>query len=192
MGFGVLILTGGASSRMGTDKAALEWAGLRAVDRLARLARDVGAASVLTAGARTYGLPAVDDEAPGGGPVAGVAAGCRALADAGCDRALVLAVDAPTITAEDLAPLIEAPAPGAAYAHLHLPLALYLSAMPKAAGPGWSMARLIAEVGLSLVEPAADSRLRLRGANTPAERAALLAELAVRERAQPACRSDKI
>jgi molybdopterin-guanine dinucleotide biosynthesis protein A len=184
MGFGVVILTGGASSRMGTDKAVLEWAGVRAVDRLERLARRLGAASVLTAGARSYGFPGVGDEVAGGGPVAGVAAGSRALAAIGCERALVLAVDAPTLTAEDLAPLLDAPAPGAAYAHLHLPLVLYLSALPKAAGTGWSIARLIAEARLPLLEPAAESRLRLRGANTPEERAALLAELAGRECAQ--------
>ena len=31
--FGVLILTGGGSRRMGRDKAALDWGGARAVDR---------------------------------------------------------------------------------------------------------------------------------------------------------------
>jgi molybdopterin-guanine dinucleotide biosynthesis protein A len=181
---GALVLTGGASARMGTDKAALLWSGVRAVDRLAELASRLGADPVLTAGGRSYGLPAVVDEAPGGGPVSGVTAGCRALAAAGCERALVLAVDAATITPEDLAPLLAAPTPGAAYADLHLPLLLHLGALPADAGPGWSMGRLIAAAGLSLVEPAPEGRLRLRGANTPDERAALLAELGDREAAR--------
>ncbi|HEY0651236.1 NTP transferase domain-containing protein, partial [Phenylobacterium sp.] len=50
MALGVVILTGGASSRMGADKAALLWGGRRAVDRLADLARELGAAAVLTSG----------------------------------------------------------------------------------------------------------------------------------------------
>ncbi|HWU81604.1 MAG TPA: NTP transferase domain-containing protein, partial [Caulobacter sp.] len=32
--FGAIILTGGASRRMGADKAALDWGGQRAVDRV--------------------------------------------------------------------------------------------------------------------------------------------------------------
>jgi molybdopterin-guanine dinucleotide biosynthesis protein A len=62
---------------------------------------------VLTAG-RDHGLEHVDDPAPGAGPVGGVLAGARALAAHGLTRALVLAVDAPTVTVEDLAPLLAA------------------------------------------------------------------------------------
>src|SRR4051812_23087594 len=112
MTLGALILAGGTSTRMGRDKATLLWGGRRAVDRLADVARVVGADPVLTVGPRTYGLPAVEDEAADGGPVAGLVAGIDALVRAGCERALVLAVDAPTLEAADLAPLLEAPAPG--------------------------------------------------------------------------------
>jgi molybdopterin-guanine dinucleotide biosynthesis protein A len=169
---------------MGADKAVLQWAGRRAVGRLVDVAAAIGAASAHSVGFRPYGVPFIADEAPGGGPVAGIIAGLAALERQRRDRALILAVDAPTITAEDLSPLLATPAPGAAFAQLHLPLLIHLSAVPSAAGPGWSMARLITEARLALVEPAAESRLRLRGANTPEERAALLAELAARERAQ--------
>ena len=173
---GAIILTGGASSRMGADKAELLWDGRRAVDRVADLAAAAGAAPMLTAGARTYGLPGVSEQPAGGGPVAGVVAGAAALKAAGCRRALVLAVDAPTILAQDLAPLLAAAAPGAAFAHLHLPLVLFLDAIPPGAGAGWSMARLITDAGIRLVPPPSDAVERLRGANTPAERAALSAQ----------------
>jgi molybdopterin-guanine dinucleotide biosynthesis protein A len=175
---GALILTGGASSRMGEDKARLAWGGLRSVDLVALRAREVGARPVLSVGASDLGLPAVDEA--GGGPVAGVMAGSAALRAAGCGRALVLAVDAPTLLASDLAPLLETPPPGAAYAGLHLPLVLDLAHLPPLAGRGWSMARLLTEAGVRLLEAAADAIPRLRGANTPAEREALLAAFLAR------------
>ena len=181
---GALILTGGASSRMGEDKASADWLGQRAVDRVAAVAEAVGAAPVLTVGRRDLGLRAVTDETDGGGPVAGVVAGCARLAAGGCDRALVLAVDAPTILPADLSPLLVVGPRGAAFAHLHFPFLIHLAAVPVEAGPGWSVARLLTAARLRLLQPAPGSAARLRGANTPEERAALLRELAVREAAQ--------
>lgn len=177
---GAIILTGGASSRMGEDKAALDWGGLRAVDLVALRAEEAGASPVMTVGARDFGRTNVQEPEPGGGPVGGIVAGCRALAAAGCRRALVLAVDAPTLLAMDLEPLLAAAPPGAAYARLHLPLVIDLGALPSDAGPGWSMARFITAVGLPLIEPGPDAATRLRGANTPEERAALLAAFLTR------------
>jgi molybdopterin-guanine dinucleotide biosynthesis protein A len=171
--FGVLILTGGGSRRMGRDKAALAWDGTRAVDRLAALAEALGAERVLTVGA-DLGLPFVPDPEPGAGPVGGVLAGAAALRAAGLARALVLAVDAPTITADDLAPLLAAPAPGAAFEGLPLPMVLDLSALPDDAQAGWPLRRLVERAGLAVVAAPAESEARLRGANTPEERAALL------------------
>jgi molybdopterin-guanine dinucleotide biosynthesis protein A len=162
---------------MGEDKAVLDWAGQRAVERVAAVARAAGAEALFTVGARDLGLPRAVEETPGGGPVAGIVAGCQALARAGLRRVLVLAVDAPTLHAEDLGPLLNAPAPGAAYAHLHLPLVMAIDALPPEAGPGWSMARLLTEARLPLLEARAEALPRLRGANTPEERAALLRDL---------------
>ena len=185
MAFSALILVGGASSRMGADKAALAWGGHRAVDRLAALARTLGADRVLTVGARTYGLPAITEETPSGGPVGGVLAGLARLDRLGAQRALVLAVDAPTVRAGDLRPLLAAPAPGAAYAGLHLPLVVHLSTAGRAgAAPGWPMARFVEAAGLARPAPPAGAVARLRGANTADERAALLAELAAHEAAE--------
>ena len=177
MALGAIILVGGASSRMVTDKAALLWGGRRAVDRLADVARAAGAAVVLTVGAGDYGLETVTDEAPGAGPVAGLLAGFAALAARGCDRGLALAVDAPTIQAADLDPLLTAPSPGAAYAESHLPLVAWLAALPAESGPPGAVGRFIDRAGLRRIEAAPEARARLRGANTPQERARLLTDL---------------
>jgi molybdopterin-guanine dinucleotide biosynthesis protein A len=181
---GVLILTGGASLRMGADKAELDWAGRRAIDRVADLAGRLGAEPVLSVGPGDYGLDRVAEDPPGGGPAAGILAGARRLSAAGRARALVLAVDAPTLTPADLAPLLDAGPPGAAYAHLHLPLLVDLASLPAEDGWGWSMARLITELGLPLLAPPAGSESRLRGANTPEERQALLDDFAAHESAR--------
>ncbi len=175
MSRGAVILAGGASRRMGQDKAVLDWNGRRAVDRLAALAAEAGCAWTLTAGA-DHGLPFVPDP-PGKGPVAGVLAGLEALRGRGLDRALVLAVDAPTLRLDDLRPLLGAPSPGAAYEGLTMPMALDIAAIPRFAAGDWSMFHLIEASRLAVlpIDPAA--RLRVRGANTPEERAVLLAEL---------------
>lgn len=172
-----MILSGGGSTRMGGDKAVLDWQGWTAIDRVAALARAAGAAVVIEVGAIDHGLPRVSEEPPGAGPVGGVLAGARALREAGCDRALVLAVDAPTLTRDDLSPLLGAPSPGAAYDGLHLPLVIDLAALPADAEADWPLGRLLERSGVRRLPCPADARARLRGANTPQERAALLAAL---------------
>lgn len=179
---GAMILVGGASSRMGADKAVQDWGGRRAVDRVADTARAVGADPIFTVGGRDLGLPHVMEDTPGG-PAGGICAGAAALRQAGVSHALVLATDAPTLRPADLERLLAAPSPGAAYAHLHFPMVLDLAAVPRAATAGWSVARLITEMRLQLVPAPPEAVARLRGANTPAERQALLDALAA-ERAQ--------
>lgn len=170
--FGAIILTGGASRRMGADKASLDWDGQRAVDRVAALAMAAGAARVLTAG-RDLGLEHVEDPEPGAGPVAGVLGGARAMAARGLARALVLAVDAPTVTADDLAPLLAAPGPGAFYDGLPVPMVFELAALPGEAEASWPLRRLVERAGLAALPCDEAMRPRLRGANTPEERARL-------------------
>ncbi len=172
MSLGALILTGGASSRMGEDKALQDWGGVRAVDRLVALARALGADPVFTVGGPGYGHPHVVDAQPLAGPVGGIIAGADILQSAGCDRALVLAVDAPTLTLDDLRPLLDAPPPGAAYDGFPLPMSLHLGSISKEAEAGWSIRRLISCAGLAKFPPPKASA-RLKGANTPAEREAL-------------------
>jgi len=174
---GALILTGGASRRMGADKAGLDWSGVRAVDRVAASARAAGAQAIVTVGPADFGLPKVVEDPAGGGPVAGLLAGAAYLRSLGCARALAFATDAPTLMAEDLASLLAAPAPGAAFAGLHLPLMIWLAAAPDRVPAGGSLRRFIAVCGLAILTPDPSAVDRLRGANTPAERAALLRTL---------------
>lgn len=164
---GAIILCGGGSRRMGRDKAVLDWGGRRAVDRVAALARAAGAQALVTAGA-DLGWPWVADDAAGAGPVGGVLAGARAL---GTARLLVLAVDAPTITLEDLTPLL---ASGGCYEGLPVPMVLDAAALPADAEAGWPLRRLAERAGLVALPVPDGALLRLRGANTPEERDGLL------------------
>lgn len=166
MELGALILAGGASRRMGRDKGAELWGGVRAVDRVAALAREAGAKEVVVSGG-DYGLPFVPDPAVGAGPVAGLLAAAAALT---ADRLLVLAVDAPTVTLEDLAPLL---ASGGSYAGLPLPMVIDRSAIPPDARGDWPLRRFVERAGLAVLPAPAGAEPRLRGANTPAEAAAL-------------------
>lgn len=175
MTFSALILAGGQSARMGQDKALIDWGGETAVSRVASLARSVGAAEVFTVG-RDYGLEFVPDPVPGAGPVGGLLAGFAEVRARGGARALVLAVDAPTLQAQDLAPLLTAAAPGGAYEGLPLPMMIDLSAVPDEASNDWPLRRLVERAGLTILPAPPSAGARLRGANTPEERAALLAQ----------------
>ncbi|MDB5450608.1 MAG: hypothetical protein JWQ52_1736 [Phenylobacterium sp.] len=171
-----VILCGGASLRMGTDKAVLDWNGLPAIDRLAALSERLGLRMVLTAGA-DHGLPAVFDATPGEGPCGGILAAAGRLSAAGYSRALILAVDAPTVTVEDIRPLMEAGGPGAAYDGLPLPMVIEFAAIPAEAQANWALKRLVLAAGLATLGCSDQARPRLRGANTPEERQRLLGEL---------------
>ena len=171
---GGVILAGGASSRMGEDKALIDWNGRRAIDRLADLLARVGVMPFLVSGG-DYGLPFAPDPYPQAGPVAGLKAALPALAAAGCDGALVLAVDTPTVRAADLAPLLAAPAPGATYEGLPLPMLAPADA-PLDLPDDARLRTFIAGAGLAALPYPPGARTRLLGANTPNERAALLAE----------------
>jgi molybdopterin-guanine dinucleotide biosynthesis protein A len=169
---------------MGADKGVLLWLDRRAIDRVAALARMVGAEALVTVGAADYGLPQVVEDPPLGGPVAGVLAGAAALRALGFDRALVLAVDAPTIRPGDIAPLLAEGGTGAAFAGLHLPMVLAFAATPSDAKADWPLGRLAERAGLVRLTCDPHARGRLRGANTLEERAVLIAELAAWEAAQ--------
>ena len=170
-----VILAGGGSTRMGESKASQLWGGVTAVERVADLARSIGARRIVTSGPVDFGYPFVPDPAPLSGPVAGILASLTRLGlDLG--RVVFFAVDAPTARAADLDPLLSAPAPGATYEGLPLPMVLAPAAGLPPAPDDWPVKRLAEHWGLARLQPSADARRRLRGANTPEERAQLLAE----------------
>jgi molybdopterin-guanine dinucleotide biosynthesis protein A len=174
---GGMILSGGASSRMGADKGLVTWLGRRAVDRVAEVAAQASCERVITVGSLDYGLPFVVEDPPFGGPVGGVLAGAAVLKQYGCVRALVLAVDAPTIRPSDLLSLTQIGAPGAVFEGFPLPLLVALDALPPDALADWPMRRLVERAGLRVITCPAEARQRVRGANTPDEQQRLLHEL---------------
>jgi molybdopterin-guanine dinucleotide biosynthesis protein A len=164
---------------MGADKALQTWGDLRAIDHVIALARAAGARLIVTAGGRDFGLPWAPDPQAFGGPVAGLRGGLALLSGA-ADRVLVLAIDAPTLRLEDLAPLLAAPGPGAVYRDLPLPMVLEPAAFPPDAADGWPLRRVVERAGLVMLEPPAEAHARLRGANTPRERERLLRDAGLR------------
>ena len=103
MSTAALLLTGGSSRRLGTDKATLVVDGERLVDRLGRLLL-TECRPVLEVGPGYGTLPAVREEPPGAGPLAAVAAGATALTAAGhTGPTIVMAVDLPGVTASIVA-----------------------------------------------------------------------------------------
>ena len=96
-----IVLAGGRSSRMGRDKAMLQFAGETLLERALRNARHA-AGCVLISGSRAlyggYG-EVVEDVYPDRGPLGGVHAG---LAASATELNLVLSVDMPRMSAEFL------------------------------------------------------------------------------------------
>jgi len=103
------VLAGGASRRMGRDKAQLEWQGRSLLDHaLERLRGACDEVFVLCGPGSRYeghGAPLLLDAQPGQGPLAGLLAGLERL-----DRrpGLFLAVDVPRVPVELLAFLLAA------------------------------------------------------------------------------------
>jgi molybdopterin-guanine dinucleotide biosynthesis protein A len=89
-GFVVAVLTGGASRRMGQDKATLVVDGAAMAVRVARASTAAGAAAVVCVGAPVDGLDRLPDDHPGSGPLGGVV---TALRWAGDRPVVVLACD---------------------------------------------------------------------------------------------------
>jgi molybdopterin-guanine dinucleotide biosynthesis protein A len=109
---GGIVLAGGHSTRMGADKATLDWHGRPLVAHVAALVAEAtqGPVVVVTAGGQTLpDLPfeLVKDRHPERGPLEGLATGLQALAGR-ADAAFAAATDMPLMTAPVIAKLIAA------------------------------------------------------------------------------------
>jgi molybdopterin-guanine dinucleotide biosynthesis protein A len=95
------ILTGGRSSRMGSDKALLSWAGETLLQRTLAVACQACDTVFLCGARELYGSFAevIEDAEPGRGPLSGIQAALHATRT---DLNLILSVDLPLMTAEFL------------------------------------------------------------------------------------------
>src|SRR6476646_3246496 len=110
------VLAGGASERMGQDKALLELGGVPMVTRATRLAQPYVASVAIVAPQERYaqlGLRILPDRWPGAGPLGGIA---TALSATNSEWNLILGCDLPYLTQEWIAWLISHALDSPAYA----------------------------------------------------------------------------
>ena len=110
MRFAGVVLTGGASSRMGTDKAFIEIDGRALAVRVADALAAAGAAPVFAVGGdldrlRALGLDARPDRVAGQGPLAGIV---TALEQTDAELVVVAACDLVSITPAAVSELLDA------------------------------------------------------------------------------------
>ncbi|ULE31882.1 molybdenum cofactor guanylyltransferase [Mycobacterium sp. IDR2000157661] len=99
-----VILAGGASRRMGRDKATLQYHGTTLVERMVEILTP-RCAPIFVIAAPGQSLPPLDasvlrDEVSGVGPLLATARGLLAAADAGRELAFVVAVDMPLLSVD--------------------------------------------------------------------------------------------
>lgn len=110
MTLAAVVLAGGASRRMGRDKATLQYEGRTLVERVvSAVATRCDPVFVMAApGQALPELPAVvlRDEVRGAGPLLATGRGLRAAADAGAELAFVCAVDMPYLSGDVIDALV--------------------------------------------------------------------------------------
>lgn len=175
--FAGIVLAGGASTRMGCDKALLQLDGRSLLARAVGLLQAAGAEPVVVSGARA-GYDSVADAYPERGPLGGLASVLSARAALRERLLLVLPVDVPGLRVDDLHRLLRGArvhGAGAYFTDNPLPLALYADAgahhlvetLLSDSGGQAAVHRLIS--GLALAQVPVDGA-DLRNLNTPAER----------------------
>jgi len=127
-----VILCGGRSTRMGRDKAALEWQGQSWLDHSAQRLRDSGLSHIYVSGQRDQ-YDCLPDPVAGLGPAAGICH-CVAALSGRYAAALFLPVDMPLLQSDSLRLLANGltDGQGAIFADSPLPLCLRLDATVRA------------------------------------------------------------
>ncbi|HTU35101.1 MAG TPA: molybdenum cofactor guanylyltransferase [Candidatus Acidoferrum sp.] len=103
---GAFVLAGGQSSRMGRDKALLEFDGVPMIVRTVRLVEGITGRAIIVGERESYqqlSLRVIRDDWPGAGPLGAIATALRASA---CRWNLIVACDLPYLTREWLEFLI--------------------------------------------------------------------------------------
>ena len=102
-----VILAGGKSTRMGRNKAELDWEGTTLIGYHAEKLRSLGICDIILSGYRKPigGTRFAEDIYPGKGPLGGIHAGLLAAHKPHC---LVLSVDAPLVPEDTLLSLVDA------------------------------------------------------------------------------------
>ena len=168
--FDAILLAGGKSSRMGTDKAELDWQGQPLWQHMKALALKAGATEVFVSRNASGFIP---DRFAKAGPLAGIVAGfnrCRS------DRVLVLAIDTPLLSVNDIHQLVSINTRQAVcFAGHALPCVLpntlsvqrYLQQVLSRPHSNRSVQALLSAIGVESCEPShADA---LSNTNTPAD-----------------------
>jgi molybdopterin-guanine dinucleotide biosynthesis protein A len=169
-----ILLAGGRSSRMGRDKAQLDWHGRPLIEHMIGLLRAAGIGQIHISGDRPEyaGIP---DQRPDGGPVLGLLSVADTLADG---TVLVLPVDMPGLDAALLQRLIDAPeAACVRFAERALPMRLRLDRATRQAlrdtaardGRERSLRALQDRIELHSLPVGADDAPRLGNLNTPGD-----------------------
>lgn len=105
MTYAVIVLTGGKGERLGgVDKAALSYRDATLLDHVMSVVDDASQKVVVGPEKDLPGVVWAREEPPGGGPLAGLAAGLEKVTE---DWVVVLAVDQPGLTVDTIARLRE-------------------------------------------------------------------------------------
>ena len=101
-----ILLAGGESSRMGRNKAGLDYHGVSFIQHQTSKLRSLGIEDIVIAGTTFHpeGCRAISDVYPRRGPLSGIHAGLLAIRES---AALVLAIDTPLVPVELLKELID-------------------------------------------------------------------------------------
>ena len=165
-----LVLAGGASRRMGCDKAHLPIKGKPLSDIMAETLRAAGCDPVLISGPG-----GIKDIYPGQGPLSGIHAAYDHLGKA--EAMVIVPVDMPALSAQSLKALIDAEGEAVLYAGQSLPLKLAnmphirqrLEAILSQDGGDWSIRNFVRVLKAHTLEVAGISARELVNLNTPGD-----------------------
>lgn len=168
-----VVLAGGRSSRMGCDKALLDWQGRPLIEHMIGLLHEAGAHRVIVSGDYPRFDGIADDEG-GLGPLGGLCSVARRLANG---LLLLVPVDMPLLDAPLLRMLADMDADCACFVDHVLPLYLrlndrsraWLQQVPSLPQAQRSVRALHAALDGAVLPLAATQRVQLINCNTPAQ-----------------------